>query len=300
MNLKELVAQATAQLTEAGVSFGHGTTNAADEAAWLVLHALGLPLDTGLSDEDVESNRPVAPEEYARAATLLGARISTRKPAAYLTQEAWLQGVPFYVDERVIVPRSLIAELLVDGSIDYWLKESTHHVLDLCTGNGSLGILAAMVYPDVEVTGADISADALAVARINVDKHQLQNRMKLLESDGLKAIPGVFDLVLCNPPYVNAKSMADLAAEYLAEPFIALDGNQAGGSGDGMDFVRTLLAGLPPKLSDDGVLVLEIGNEREYFEAAFPELEVVWLETSAGEDQVLLLTRDALVPFQQP
>jgi len=300
MNLKELVAQATAQLTEAGVSFGHGTTNAADEAAWLVLHALGLPLDTGLSDEDVESNRPVAPEEYARAATLLGARISTRKPAAYLTQEAWLQGVPFYVDERVIVPRSLIAELLVDGSIDYWLKESTHHVLDLCTGNGSLGILAAMVYPDVEVTGADISADALAVARINLDKHQLQNRMKLLESDGLKAIPGVFDLVLCNPPYVNAKSMAALPAEYLAEPFIALDGNQAGGSGDGMDFIRALLAGLPPKLSDDGVLVLEIGNEREYFEAAFPELEVVWLETSAGEDQVLLLTRDALAPFQQP
>jgi ribosomal protein L3 glutamine methyltransferase len=208
--------------------------------------------------------------------------------------------VPFYVDERVIVPRSLIAELLVDGSIDYWLKESTHHVLDLCTGNGSLGILAAMVYPDVEVTGADISADALAVARINVDKHQLKNRMKLLESDGLKAIPGVFDLVLCNPPYVNAKSMAALPAEYLAEPFIALDGNQAGGSGDGMDFIRTLLAGLPPKLSDDGVLVLEIGNEREYFEAAFPELEVVWLETSAGEDQVLLLTRDALARFQQP
>ncbi|NBW51822.1 MAG: 50S ribosomal protein L3 N(5)-glutamine methyltransferase, partial [Betaproteobacteria bacterium] len=256
MNLKKLVAQATAQLTEAGVSFGHGTTNAADEAAWLVLHALGLPLDTSLSDEDPESNRPVAPEEYTRVATLLGARISTRKPAAYLTQEAWLQGVPFYVDERVIVPRSLIAELLVDGSIDYWLKESTHHVLDLCTGNGSLGILAAMVYPDVEVIGADISADALAVARINVDKHQLQERVKLLESDGLKAVPGAFDLVLCNPPYVNAKSMAALPAEYLAEPFIALDGNQAGGSGDGMDFIRTLLADLPAKLAEDGVLVL--------------------------------------------
>ncbi len=300
MNLKDLVAQATAQLTEAGVSFGHGTTNAADEAAWLVLHALSLPLDTGLTDEDKESNRTIAPEEYARVATLLGARISTRKPAAYLTHEAWLQGVPFYVDERVIVPRSLIAELLVEGSIDYWLKKSTHYVLDLCTGNGSLGILAAMVYPDVEVTGADISTDALAVARINVDKHHLQERMKLLESDGLKAVPGAFDLVLCNPPYVNAKSMAALPAEYLAEPFIALDGNQAGGSGDGMDFIRTLLADIPSKLSDDGVLVLEIGNEREYFEAAFPELEVVWLETSAGEDQVLLLTRDALARFQQP
>lgn len=295
MNLKELVAEATAKLTAAGVSFGHGTTNAADEAAWLVLHALGLPLDTPLSDDDSESKRPVAPEEYARAATLLGARIRTRKPAAYLTNEAWLQGVPFYVDERVIVPRSLIAELLVDGNIDYWLTESTHRVLDLCTGNGSLSILAAMVYPDVAVTGADISADALAVARINVDKHQLQDRVQLIESDGLQSVPGVFDLILCNPPYVNAQSMAALPAEYLAEPFIALDGNQAGGVGDGMDFIRSLLKAVPAHLADDGVLVLEIGNERAFFEAAFPELEVVWLETSAGDDQVLLVTKEALL-----
>ena len=297
MNLKELVAEAAAQLNAAGVSFGHGTTNAADEAAWLVLHALGLPLDTPLSDEDEdeESKRPVALEEYARAATLLGARISTRKPAAYLTNEAWLQGVPFYVDERVIVPRSLIAELLVDGSIDYWLTESTHRVLDLCTGNGSLGILAAMVYPDVAVTGADISADALAVARINVDKHQLQDRVQLFESDGLQSVPGVFDLILCNPPYVNAHSMAALPAEYLAEPFIALDGNQAGGVGDGMDFIRSLLKAVPAHLADKGVLVLEIGNERAFFEAAFPQLEVLWLETSAGDDQVLLVTKEALL-----
>ncbi|WP_294766360.1 50S ribosomal protein L3 N(5)-glutamine methyltransferase [uncultured Rhodoferax sp.] len=295
MTLAELVAQATQQLTDAQVSFGHGTTNAHDEAAWLVLHALGLPLDTPLDAEASESNRPVAPEEYARAATLLGARVSTRKPAAYLTNEAWLQGVSFYVDERVIVPRSLIAELLVDGGIDYWLKESTHRVLDLCTGNGSLGILAAMVYPEVEVTGADISADALAVARINVDKHSLQQRVQLVESEGLNALPGPFDLILCNPPYVNAQSMAALPAEYLAEPFIALDGNQAGGSGDGMDFIRVLLREAPSRMADDAVLVLEIGNERPFFEAAFPELEVVWLETSAGEDQVLLVTKEALL-----
>lgn len=295
MTLLELVAQATQQLTDAQVSFGHGTTNARDEAAWLVLHALGLPLDTPLDADNFESNRPVDPEEYARAATLLGARISTRKPAAYLTNEAWLQGVPFYVDERVIVPRSLIAELMMDGSIDYWLKESTHRVLDLCTGNGSLGILAAMVYPEVDVTGADISADALAVARINVEKHSLQARMQLVESDGLTALPGPFDLILCNPPYVNAQSMAALPAEYKAEPFIALDGNQAGGSGDGMDFVRSLLQRAPAHMADDAVLVLEIGNERAYFEAAFPALEVVWLETSAGEDQVLLVTKEALL-----
>lgn len=295
MNLKELVLEATEQLTQAGVSFGHGTTNAADEAAWLVLHALGLPLDTPLSDDDSESKRPVAHEEYARVATLLGARISTRKPAAYLTREAWLQGVPFYVDERVIVPRSLIAELLVDGSIDYWLRESTHRVLDLCTGNGSLGILAAMVYPDVQVTGADISPDALAVARINVDKHHLSDRMQLVESDGLSAVPGPFDLILCNPPYVNAQSMASLPAEYLAEPFIALDGNQAGGSGDGMDFIRVLFQQAAAHMADGAVLVLEIGNERAFFEAAFSDLEVVWLETSAGEDQVLLVSKEALM-----
>ena len=295
MTLLELVAQATQQLTEAKVSFGHGTTNARDEAAWLVLHALGLPLDTSLDAEDSASNRPITPDEYARAATLLGARISTRKPAAYLTNEAWLQGVPFYVDERVIVPRSLIAELLVDGSIDYWLKESTHRVLDLCTGNGSLGVLAAMVYPEVDVTGADISADALAVARINVYKHALGDRVHLIASDGLAAVPGPFDLILCNPPYVNAASMAALPAEYKAEPFIALDGNQSGGSGDGMDFVRTLLQQAPQHMAADAVLVLEIGNERAYFEAAFPALEVVWLETSAGEDQVLLVTKEALL-----
>jgi len=294
MNLQELVAEATAQLAAANLSFGHGTTQPADEAAWLVLHALGLPLDTPLSDGDEASKRPVSPAEYAQAATLLGARITTRKPAAYLTGEAWLQGVAFYVDERVIVPRSLIAELLVDGSLDYWLHEGTHTVLDVCTGNGSLAILAAMVYPDVEVTGSDISADALAVAHINVEKHALQHRIQLLQSDGLNAISGTFDLIVCNPPYVNAASMAALPAEYLAEPRIALDGNAEGGSGDGMDFIRRLLREVTPKMAEQGVLVLEVGNERAFFEAAFPRLDTMWLETSAGEDQVLLLSHEAL------
>ena len=294
MNLQELVAEATAQLAAAHLSFGHGTTQAADEAAWLVLHALGLPLDTPLCDADEASKRPVSPAEYAQAATLLGARITTRKPAAYLTGEAWLQGVAFYVDERVIVPRSLIAELLVDGSLDYWLHEGTHTVLDVCTGNGSLAVLAAMVYPDVEVTGSDISADALAVAQINLEKHALQDRIQLLQSDGLGAITGKFDLIVCNPPYVNAASMAALPAEYLAEPRIALDGNAEGGSGDGMDFIRRLLREVTSKMAEQGVLVLEVGNEREFFEAAFPRLDTIWLETSAGEDQVLLLTQEAL------
>ena len=285
----ETIHAGAAQLTAAHVAFGHGTTNADDEAAWLVLWQLGLPLDTPLDGPDSMANMPVAPGQQAQIATLFEKRITTRKPAAYLTQEAWLQGVPFYVDERAIVPRSFIAELLADGSIDYWLGEHTQRVLDLCTGNGSLAVLAAMVYPDVVVDAADISADALAVARINVDKHDLAGRITLHTSDGLAALTGPYDLILCNPPYVNSSSMAALPAEYQAEPALAL----AGGA-DGMDFIRQLLRDAPARMAEHAVMVLEIGNERAYFDAAFPTLEAIWLETSAGDDQVLLLTRAAI------
>ena len=288
-----LIASGAQQLEAAGVSFGHGTTNAHDEAAWLVLWRLGLPLDTPLGEAlDSKRNMPVAHDQQALVATLFEERISTRKPAAYLTREAWLQGVPFYVDERAIVPRSLIAELIADGGFDDFLGEDTHQVLDLCTGNGSLAVLAAMAWPEVQVTGADISPDALAVARINVDKHGLQQRITLQLSDGLAHLPGPWDLIVCNPPYVNAASMATLPKEYRAEPEMAL----AGGS-DGMDFVRGLLTNAPAHMSEHAVLVLEIGNERAFFEAAFAHLPVFWLDTSAGEDQVLLVTRDALLRF---
>jgi len=285
MKLIALVEQAAKRLGAAGIGYGHGTMNAFDEAAWLVLWKLGLPLD----ELDAVADREIGPQQRAQVDALLEERIATRKPAAYLTREAWLQGVPFYVDERAIVPRSFIAELLADGAIDPWLGEATRSVLDLCTGNGSLAVLAAMAYPEVQVDAADISADALAVARINVDKHGLAGRIRLVESDGLAALPGPYDLVLCNPPYVNAHSMSRLPAEYRAEPDIAL----AGGT-DGMDFIRRLLADAPSRMTAGAVLVLEIGNERAHFEAAFPGLEVVWLETSAGEDQVLLVTREAL------
>jgi len=265
--------------------FGQGTLTAFDEAAWLVLWSLGLPLD----ELDEEENTPVSPADAAKVAKLLEARISTRKPAAYLTREAWLQGVPFYVDERVIIPRSLIAELLVDESIDPWLSEATRRVLDLCTGNGSLAILAAMAYPDVAVDAADISSDALAVAAINVDVHELQQRITLIQSDGLAACTGPYDLILCNPPYVNAATMAALPAEFRAEPALALAGGE-----DGMDFIRSLFLNAAAHMSENAVLVLEIGNERENFERAFPGLEPLWFETSAGPDQVLLLTRQQL------
>ncbi len=291
MTLLDLIEQAAARLDAAGVAFGHGTTNAFDEAAWLVLWKLGLPLDA----LDVHGQDPVDAARAAAALALVEERIATRKPAAYLTGEAWLQGVPFHVDERAIVPRSFIAELLADGTIDAWLPDRTRNVLDLCTGNGSLAVLAAMAWPEVEVTAADISPEALEVARLNVGRHGLQDRIRLVRSDGLAALPGPWDLVLCNPPYVNSGSMAALPPEYRAEPELAL----AGGA-DGMDFVRRLLRELPERLSGHGVLVLEIGNERAHFEAAFPRLEAVWLETSAGADQVLLLTREALLGQSAP
>jgi ribosomal protein L3 glutamine methyltransferase len=285
MTLIDIIRQSAAQLEQAGVAFGHGTTNAFDEAAWLVLWQLGLPLD----ELDGVADMAVSPQQQDSVRELIGERIRSRKPAAYLTREAWLLGVPFYVDERCIVPRSLIAELLADGGIDPWLGEHTNRVLDLCTGNGSLAVLAAMAYPDVAVDAADLFDEALAVARINVDRHGLQDRIRLLRSDGLASVQGPYDLILCNPPYVNAQNMAELPAEYRAEPHLAL----AGGA-DGMDFIRPLLRDAPAHMSEEAVLVLEIGNERSHFEAAFPRLEVVWLETSAGEDQVLLATRDSL------
>ncbi|WPB54942.1 50S ribosomal protein L3 N(5)-glutamine methyltransferase [Xylophilus sp. GOD-11R] len=289
MTLIETVSSAARRLEDAGVAFGHGTTNAFDEAAWLVLWQLGLPLD----DLDGVATRPVSTGEAEQIATLLDERIASRKPAAYLTNEAWLQGVPFYIDERSIVPRSFIAELIADGSFDEWLGDHTHRVLDLCTGNGSLAVLCAMAWPEVSVVGADISADALDVARINVERHALEDRVVLVESDGLSTVAGPYDLIVCNPPYVNAASMAALPAEYRAEPALAL----AGGD-DGMDFIRRLFAEAPAHMTEHAVLVLEIGNERSFFEAAFPHLPVTWLDTSAGDDQVLLVERAALAaPF---
>jgi ribosomal protein L3 glutamine methyltransferase len=287
LTLSGLIAASAERLTQAGVAFGHGTQSAFDEAVWLVLWRLGLPLDTDL---DAVKRQAVTPEQQAACAALIEERVVTRKPAAYLTQEAWLQGVSFYIDERAIVPRSLIAEVLADGTIDAWLSDQTTRVLDLCTGNGSLAVLAALAWPEVHVTGADISDDALAVAAINVARHALQARVQLVHSDGLRALPGPFDLILCNPPYVCQASMDALPAEYRVEPELAL----AGGI-DGMDFVRQLLKDAPGRMSEHAVLVLEIGNEVDHFMAAFPEIEVAWLDTSAGDDQVLLISREALL-----
>jgi len=302
MDLKELIHASANRLDEAKVAFGHGTLNAQDEAAWLVLWQLKLPLDLDLTDNTQRTQEQatalnldlnvadISAAHIQACQALIEQRIHTRKPAAYLTREAWLQGIPFYVDERSIVPRSFIAELIAEGAFDAWLSETSHSFLDLCTGNGSLAVLCAMAYPEIEVVGADISKDALAVAKINVEQHQLSHRIQLVESDGLQGLTQTFDCIICNPPYVCEASMQELPAEFKAEPLLAL----AGGT-DGMDFIRQLFHDLPDRMNHKAILVMEIGNEREHFEAAFPRLEAIWLETTAGEDQVLLVTKEALL-----
>ncbi|HEX7437578.1 MAG TPA: 50S ribosomal protein L3 N(5)-glutamine methyltransferase, partial [Caldimonas sp.] len=274
MTLIELITEQAARLKKAGASFGHGTGNAFDEAAWLVMWALGMQLDA----LEAHAQDTLGADAVDKAEALIAQRIESRVPAAYLTHEAWLQNVPFYIDERSIVPRSFIAELLVDGEgtgiLDAWLSDRTHAVLDLCTGNGSLAVIAAMAYPEIVVDAADISADALAVARINVERHGLGACITLIESDLFANLRGPYDLILCNPPYVNARSMAALPAEYRAEPALAL----AGGD-DGMDLVRRILHDAAAYMTIDAVLVLEIGNERAHFERAFPRLECAWLDT---------------------
>ena len=290
MTLLDLITREAARLKKAGVSFGHGTANAFDEAAWLVLWSLGMELDS----LEAHAKQEMSAEAEAKAVELITRRIESRLPAAYLTREAWLQNVAFYVDERVIVPRSFIAELLVDGegqgTLDAWLSDRTERVLDLCTGNGSLAVIAALAFPEITVDACDISEDALAVARLNVDRHKLGKRITLSQSDLLNNVSGTYDLIVCNPPYVNSRSMAKLPAEYQHEPALAL----AGGD-DGMDLVRRIVSEAAARLTDIGVLVLEIGNERPHFESAFRRLEVAWLETSAGDNAVLLVTREALV-----
>ena len=285
MTLAELMAQGYQMLQSSAVALGQGTLEMADEAAWLVLWRLGFPLDT---DPQMHTD-PLSVEQIQSCLTLLQQRIDQRLPSAYLTREAWLQGVDFYVDERSIVPRSLIAEVMALQSIDFFLSPAPQRILDLCTGNGSLAVLAAMAYPDAQVEGSDISTDALAVARINGERHGLSHRIEWSAVAGLAPPLAQYDLILCNPPYVNERSMQQLPPEFLAEPRLALAGGH-----DGMDFIRPLLAGAHRHLSPHGVLVLEIGHERDHFDAAFPWLSPIGLSTSAGDDQVLLLDQQQL------
>ncbi|WP_136417349.1 50S ribosomal protein L3 N(5)-glutamine methyltransferase [Herbaspirillum sp. ST 5-3] len=285
--IRDLLRYAVTRFNTANLFFGHGSSNAFDEAAYLILHTLKLPLDK--LDPFLDAH--LLPDETASVLKMIERRTTERVPAAYLTHEAWLGNYRFYVDERVIVPRSFIAELIPDQFAP-WIDdpESVANVLDLCTGSGCLPIMLADALPNAQVDAVDISADALAVARRNVDDYQLQDRIALIESDLYTNVPKKkYNLIVSNPPYVNADSMSKLPQEYRHEPQLAL----AGGT-DGMDLVRKIVAGAAERLTKNGILVVEIGNERAFAEAAFPDLELTWLSTSAGDDTVFLLTADQL------
>ena len=273
---------AVTRFNEAGLSFGHGTTNARDEAAYLILHTLKLPLDRLGPFLD----KTLSAKEIEAVSRMLRRRVEQRVPAAYLTNEAWLGDFRFYVDERVIVPRSYIAELLRD-ELSPWVKapESAGAALDLCTGSGCLAILLAQTFPNARVDATELSPDALEVASRNVLDYGLEKRIRLVRGDLFAGLTGPYQLIVSNPPYVNADSMAALPPEYRAEPQMALAGGQ-----DGLDIVRRILSGAGAALDRDGLLVVEIGHNRETLERAFPRLSFTWLETSGGDGFVFLLT----------
>ena len=284
---RDLLRYAVTRFNTAKLFFGHGSAEAFDEAAYLVLHTLKLPLDRLEPFLDAK----LLPSEVASVMAVIDRRSIDRVPAAYITKEAWLGTYNFYVDERVIVPRSFIAELIPEY-FSPWVPEpdAVENILELCTGSGCLSIMMADAFPNATVDAVDISADALAVAKRNVDTYKLQDRVNLIESDLYTNVPAKkYDLIISNPPYVNSASMGALPQEYLAEPQIALDGGS-----DGMDLVRKIIAGAAERLTDDGILMIEIGNEREYAEAAFGALGLTWLTTSAGDDMVFLLTAEQL------
>ena len=278
--VRRLLEGAIAKFDRAGISYGHGTTNALDEAAWLVLHALGLPHDRQLDPDAV-----VDEAQWKAASALIDQRVRTRKPAAYLLHEAWLGPHKFYVDERVIVPRSFIAEML-----RAWKHPAPATALDLCTGSGCLAILAALAFPAARVDAVDLSRAALEVARRNVDDYGLADRIELVESDLFAALEGrKYDLILSNPPYVKAASMRRLPDEYRQEPEMAL----ASGV-DGLEHTRAILAGARAHLHPGGLLVVEIGHNRTALERAFPSLQFAWPRVSAGAGFVFTLAREAL------
>lgn len=282
LTVRDLLRYAVSRFTQAHLAFGHGSANAYDEAAYLILHTLHLPLDT----LDPFLDARLLGGEIDAVMKVIERRAGERVPAAYITQEAWMHGRRFYVDERVIVPRSFIGELLEDGLQPYVADpDEVGAVLELCTGSGCLAILAAHAFPNADVDAVDISADALEVARINVSDYALDDRIALFEGDLFAPLPQRrYDVIIANPPYVNSDSMAELPAEYRHEPQLAL----AGGA-DGMDVVRRIIGQARDWLTEEGVLVVEIGNERANVEAAFGGLDLVWLSTSGGDDSVFLI-----------
>jgi ribosomal protein L3 glutamine methyltransferase len=294
MTLRDFLRYGVSAFRKAGLVHGHGATTALDEAAYLILETLHLPLDQFEPFADAR----LLPEERKAVRDILDARVATRKPAAYLTNRAYIQGRPFFVDERVIVPRSYLGEVLFSGLIGgegltlVDEPRAVTSVLDLCTGSGCLAILAAEVFPNATVDAVDLSADALAVASINVADYGLQDRVTLHRGDLFGPLKGRrYDLILSNPPYVDAEGMTDLPPEYAAEPALALDGGT-----DGLALVRRIVADAPAHLTGNGGLLVELGRCRPAFETTFPDLDVLWLDSAESEGEVFFATADQLAP----
>jgi ribosomal protein L3 glutamine methyltransferase len=285
--VRDLLRFAVSRFNEAELFFGHGSSNALDEAAYLILHTLHLPLDQLNPFLDAR----LLPNEIDAVLKVIEKRITTRKPAAYLTHEAWLGEFKFFVDERVIVPRSFIAELLRE-QLAPWVDdpEGVESALDLCTGSGCLAILLADAFPHAKVDAVDLSPEALEVAEKNVADYHLQQRIELIRSDLFKALKGrVYDVIVSNPPYVDAKAMKALPAEYRTEPNMALASGR-----DGLDHIRVILKEAAKHLNPGGLLIVELGHNRAVLEQAFPNLDFTWPQTSAGDEFVFLLTREQL------
>jgi ribosomal protein L3 glutamine methyltransferase len=289
VTLNQCIDQVAQRLETADLHYGHGAIDAQSEALWIASKQLEISPADALDQLD----QAITSDQYQNALQVAQTRIESRKPLAYILGEAWLMGVPFFCSEQSIVPRSWIAELIVNGSLETWLP-ADGNALDLCTGNGSLAILLALSCPDIHVTACDISMPALSVASRNLDRHGLSNQVELLSGDLWDALEepnddNRFDLIVCNPPYVNSNSMNSLPAEYHAEPALAL----AGGD-DGMDLIRRIIAAAPDYLTDRGAILIEIGNEYEHFKKAFPQIPAIWMEVSAGDEQVLLIQAEDL------
>ena len=288
VTLRDWLRYAVSTFSEAELTFGHGSENAYDEAAYLVLHTLHLPLDT----LDPFLDARLTAQEKSTLQDILQRRVEQKIPAAYLTHEAWLGEFKFYVDERVIVPRSFIAELLRERLFP-WVDnpDNTTAVLDLCTGSGCLAILAAHAFPNALVDAVDLSPAALEVAQRNVADYHLQDQVSLIQSDLFAQLKGKqYDIIISNPPYVDAESVAELPAEYLHEPKLAL-----GSGSDGLDATREILRQAATHLTPHGILIVEIGHNRDVLEAAYPDLPFTWLDVSAGDQFVFLLHRNDLL-----
>jgi ribosomal protein L3 glutamine methyltransferase len=286
--LRDWLRFTVSRFEEADIFFGHGTDNAYDEAVWLIMSALHLPHDTLNNFLDAV----ITESERKHLAHLIERRITERTPTAYLVREAWLRGYKFYVDERVIVPRSFIAELLEDG-LAPWIEyaEMIESAADICTGSGCLGVLLADVFPNAEIDVVDISPDAIAVANINIANYGLQEQVRAIQSDMFTALAGKsYDLIISNPPYVDAPAMVALPQEYRNEPQMALGSGIAG-----LDHTHTLLRDAPRHLNDGGLLVVEIGHNRDALLEAYPDLPFTWLEVESGNEFVFLLTREQLL-----